>query len=140
MLISLTLISPARTFQSPNDPDPVEIERQWCEALKKADVQWFEERLASDFTSISSGDGSLHHKTEELSEMKSGAVIYESVELSDLVLRTEGNSSVVTGVNHVKGHDRQGNAFDVRLAFTDTYVRRNNRWEVWASQHTRVKS
>jgi len=116
-----------------------DLEQQWCRALKEGDAHWFEQHLADDYSSINSGDGSLHHKKEEIAEMKSSTIVYDSLELSDLVARIEGNAGVVTGVNHIKGHDKDGNTFDLRLAFTDTYVRRAGRWQVWASQHTRQK-
>ena len=37
---------------------------------------------------------------------------------------------------HLRGRDEQGEAFDLKLAFTDTYIKRHGRWLVWASQHT----
>ena len=43
------------------------------------------------------------------------------------------------GMSHIRGHDEQGKSFDVRLSFTDTYIRRHGRWQAWASQHTRVR-
>lgn len=127
------------TAQSGPGSELADLEQQWCKALKEGDSPWFEQHLADDYSSISSGDGSLHHKKEEIAEMKSSTVVYDSLELSDLVTRIEGNAGIVTGVNHIKGHDKDGNMFDVRLAFTDTYVRRAGRWQVWASQHTRKK-
>jgi hypothetical protein len=33
-------------------------------------------------------------------------------------------------------HDRP---CEVKLAFTDTYIKRDGRWQVWASQHTRIR-
>jgi ketosteroid isomerase-like protein len=115
------------------------MEREWNEALKARDVAWFERNLADDVTDTSSGNGALHTKGEDSAALKADRTVYESLELSDLKARVEGNAGVVTGVNHLKGHDEQGQTFDVRLSFTDTYIRRNGRWQVWASQHTRVR-
>jgi ketosteroid isomerase-like protein len=61
------------------------------------------------------------------------------MELSNLEVRVEGNAGVVTGVNHLKGQDEKGEPFDVKLSFTDTYIKRDGRWFVWASQHTRLR-
>ena len=115
------------------------MEREWNEALRTRDVAWFERNLASDVTDISSGNGALHTKTEDIEALKADKTVYESLELSDLRARAEGNAGVVTGVNHIRGRDEQGQAFDVRLSFTDTYIKRGGRWQVWASQHTRVR-
>ena len=115
------------------------MEREWNEALRTRDVAWFERNLAGDVTDISSGNGALHTKTEDIEALKADKTVYESLELSDLRARVEGNAGVVTGVNRIKGRDEQGQPFDVRLSFTDTYVKRGGRWQVWASQHTRVR-
>jgi hypothetical protein len=42
-------------------------------------------------------------------------------------------------VNHVKGKDDKGVAFDRWIRFTDTFVKRDGRWLVWATQGTEVK-
>jgi ketosteroid isomerase-like protein len=115
------------------------LEHEWNEALRTRDVAWFERHLASDVTDISSGNGALHTKTEDIAALKTDKTLYESLELSDLKARVEGSAGIVTGVNHIKGHDDQGQAFDVRLSFTDTYIKRDGRWQVWASQHTRIR-
>lgn len=119
--------------------DLLRIERGWNEALKAHDAAWFERNLASDVTDIGSADGALHTKAEDIEALKSDKTAYESLELSDLKARVEGGAGVVTGVNHIKGLDEQGRPFDVRLGFTDTYIKRGGRWQVWASQHTRVR-
>lgn len=115
------------------------MEEDWNEALQKRDVAWFEQNLAGDMTDISSGNGALRTKVEELAVLKDDKTVYESLELSGLKARVEENAGIVTGANHIQGHDEQGQAFDMRLAFTDTYIKRDGHWQVWASQHTRIK-
>lgn len=117
----------------------LDMERQWNEALKTHNVAWIEKNFAEDMTDVSSGNGALHSKAEDIAMMKEDKTVYESLELSDLKARVEGNAGVVTGVNHLKGRDETGQPFDLRLAFTDTYIKRDGRWQVWATQHTRVK-
>ncbi len=53
-------------------------------------------------------------------------------------IRVDGNVAVVTGVNHVKGRDEKNQPFDYRLRFTDTFIKRDRRWQVWATQGTRI--
>jgi ketosteroid isomerase-like protein len=117
----------------------LEMERQWNEALKTHNVAWVEKAFAEDITDISSGSGALHSKPEDIAMMKADKTVYETLELSDLKARVEGNAGIVTGINHLKGCDESGQEFDIRLAFTDTYIKRDGRWQVWATQHTRVK-
>jgi ketosteroid isomerase-like protein len=117
----------------------LQIEQGWNLALKNKDVSWFEQNLADDLTDISSSSGALHTKVEDIAALKKDKAVYDSLELSNLQVRIEGNAGIVTGVNHLKGKDENGNPFELTLSFTDTYVKRNGHWLVWASQHTRVR-
>jgi ketosteroid isomerase-like protein len=117
----------------------LQMEQEWVEAIKAGNAAWFERNFADDATEISSGSGTLKTKAADLADFKADKTVYESLKLSNLRIRIEGNAAVVTGTNRIRGHDEQGQAFDVRLAFTDTYIKRNGRWQVWAAQHTRIK-
>ena len=129
------------TFAQPEDDKSAlfQMEREWNNALKTKDAAWFERNLANDLTDTSSGDGALHTKAENIAALTEDKTVYESMELSNLHVRVEGNAGVVTGVNHLKGKNEKGEPFDVKLSFTDTYIKRDARWLVWASQHTRVR-
>ncbi len=88
------------------------LEQEWNDASKKGDVTWFERNYAGDATDISSRTGLVHTKVEEIASMKSDKQVLDSLELSDLNVRVEGNAAIVTGINSVKGHDAKGQAFD----------------------------
>ena len=117
----------------------LQLEREWNEALKTKNVAWFEQNLADDMTDISSGNGALRTKSQDIAALRTDTTTYQTLKLSDLKVRMEGNVGVVTGVNHLTGHDDQGQTFDVRLSFTDVYLNRNGRWLAWATQHTRMR-
>jgi ketosteroid isomerase-like protein len=129
------------TLAQPTDDKNLllQMEQNWNNALKSKDTSWFEENLADDLTDTSSGSGALHTKSEDIAALKNDKTGYESMELSNLQVRIEGNAGIVTGVNHLKGRNEKGEAFDVKLSFTDTYIKRDGRWLVWASQHTRLR-
>ena len=150
LVIFLSVLTSGTVMSAPVESGPkdslqddvavlVQMERQWNEALRTKNAAWFEENLAADVTDINSGNGALSTKSDDIAAIKTDTTAYEVLELSDLKVRVEGNAAVVTGVNHLKGRDGQGGTFDVRLSFTDTYIKRNGRWLVWASQHTRVR-
>jgi ketosteroid isomerase-like protein len=115
------------------------IEQEWLQAMKNHDISWFERNFASDCTEINSGNGQLKTKEQGIADFKAEKTVFETVEFSDIKARVEGNAAVANGVTHVTGQDEQGQKFDVRIAFTDTYIRRGGRWQVWAAQHTRVR-
>lgn len=114
------------------------MEQEWNDASKAGDLEWFERNYAGDVTGISSRTGVVRSKAEEIASMKSNKQVLDSLELSELNVRVEGNAAIVTGINRVKGRDAKGEAFDRKTSFTDTYVKRDGRWQVWATQGTLV--
>jgi ketosteroid isomerase-like protein len=117
----------------------LQMEHEWNEALKTRNVTWFVQNLAGDMTDIMSSNGSLKTKTENINLFKTDKTMYESLELSDLRVRVEGNAGIVTGVNRIRARDDEGHMVEMRFAFTDTYIKREGHWQVWASQHTLLK-
>jgi len=114
------------------------MELDWNAADMKNDVSWYERNLANDFSSVSSRGGALSDKAGDIADMRSPKRKLASIVLSDFDARMSGNTAVVTGVNHVTGTDDKNQAFDQRVRFTDTFVRRDGRWQVWATQGTLI--
>ncbi len=114
------------------------MEMDWSNAEVKRDVSWFERNFASDFSGVSSRTAKLYSKAEEIDEYKNGKSVTESAVTSDTNIRIEGNSAIVTGVYHIKGRDEKGQPFNQRIRYTDTYIKRDGRWQVWATQGTRI--
>lgn len=115
------------------------IERDWNEAARKKDVAWFERNYANDATDVSSQTGVMHTRAAEIESMKTDKTVLESLELSELNVRVDGNTAIVTGINHIKGRDAQGKGIDRRARFTDTFIKRDGRWQVWATQGTIIQ-
>jgi ketosteroid isomerase-like protein len=115
------------------------MEREWNDADKNKDVAWFERNYADDATDISSRTGTVHSKLEEIASMKTDKTVLDSLELSDLNVRVEGNTAIVTGVNHVRGRDDKGQPINRKTRFTDVFVKRDGRWQVLATQGTAIQ-
>jgi ketosteroid isomerase-like protein len=114
------------------------MELDWNNADVARDATWFEKNFAADYSSISSRDAKIANKSEDIAGFKNDKSRTEWNHLSEMDIRIEGNMAVVTGVNHVKGKDDKGAAFDLRVRFTDTFIKRDGRWQVWATQGTRI--
>ena len=112
------------------------MEREWNDALLKRDIGWFERNYASDVTEISSRTGTISNKAQALVDARADKTVFQSLDLSDMTVRLDGNTAVVTGINHIVGRDAQGKARDQRIRFTDVFVKRDGRWQVWATQGT----
>jgi ketosteroid isomerase-like protein len=115
------------------------FEMDWNDAAKRHDAAWFEANYAPFATDVSGLTGGIDRKTAAVESVRSDKRVYESLELSELTTRVEGDAAVVTGVNHVKGKDAAGKAFDRRVRFTDTFIKRDGKWMVWATQGTEIK-
>lgn len=114
------------------------LENDWNEASKKKDVAWFERNYAADASDVLSRNGTLQTKSEAIASMKTDKTVLESLELSEMSPRVDGNAAIVTGIIRVRGRDEQSKAFDRRVRFTDTFIKRDGRWQVWASQGTLI--
>ena len=51
----------------------------------------------------------------------------------DMKVHAYGGTAVVTGIMYLKGNGKEG-AFDRRYRFTDTWLRRNDQWQIIAAQ------
>lgn len=114
------------------------MESDWNEAYRKRDAAWFERNYADDVTDIDSRTGAIQNKAQAIAALKGDKSVEESLELSETGVRVEGNMAVVTGINRVRGRDAQGKPMDRRVRFTDTYIKRDGRWQVWATQGTTI--
>lgn len=115
------------------------MEQDWNDASMRRDGDWTERNYASFASDISSRNGGIETKSEAVASARSSKIMYDALDLSDVQVRVEGDVGVVTGVNRVRGKDEQGKAFDRRTRFTDTFIKRDGRWQVWATQGTVIQ-
>jgi ketosteroid isomerase-like protein len=114
------------------------MEREWNDASVKRDASWVERNYAFDASDISSRTGGIMTKAQAVADARTDKTVLQSLDLSDLNVRIEGNTAVVTGVNHVVGRDAEGKPINRRVRFTDVFIKRDGRWQVWATQGTTI--
>lgn len=115
------------------------MELEWSVADQKGDTAWFERNLADDYYGVSSLTGKLNTKADDIADIKNRKEVIESAVASDMDVRVEGNTALVTGVYRLTGRDEKGQPMDRRIRYTDVYVKRDGRWVVIASQGTPIK-
>jgi ketosteroid isomerase-like protein len=115
------------------------MEMDWSDADKRGDTAWFERNLADDYFGVSSMTGKLTTKAEDVADVKNRKEEYDSAVSSDMQVRVDGNTGMVTGIYHLKGRDDKGQPLDRRIRYTDIYAKRDGRWQVIASQGTLIK-
>lgn len=116
--------------------------REWDEAFKQRDTARIDRVLASDFVLTDAGGAVLQRSEYLMSVVKSPEFSrIESYLSEDVAVKVAGEKATVTGRSKVKGRPRgRGQAFGGDFRFTDTWVKRNGRWQVAASQSLRVES
>jgi len=112
------------------------IEREWGDAIKNKDKAWFERAYADEYTAIGSS-GKMRNKTEDIADTLSNTDTITSDELSDMKVKVHGDMATVIGRLHLVGKDKNGN-FDRNYMFTDTFIRRDGRWQAISTQATLV--
>ena len=122
-----------------NDTDMLRyMELDWINAVRSRDFDWMEKNYANDFTEVSFISGAVNNKRQTIDALKADRTVFDSMEVSDLNIRIDGNTGVVIGVGHARGKGANAKPFDIKLRFTDTYIKRDGRWLAWASQATMV--
>jgi peptidylprolyl isomerase len=112
----------------------LDAERQWAEAFKNRDRQALDRLLADNFV-FTDEEGQVYDRAKYIQAMASAQV--ESYKLDDMAARVSGTTGVVTGLwtgkMTVAGKDASS-----AVRFTDTFVKRVNRWVALASHESRI--
>ena len=143
LLLSLLCILPitARCLQTETAaraPDPkqqvLDLERQAREATLKRDSEFSERTLSDDYVAITPL-GQVINKADTITARRSGQLRYDSIDITDMVVRLYGNTAVVTARAEVRGRDL-GEEFNGPYRYTRVWVRRNGRWQTVSYQAT----
>jgi ketosteroid isomerase-like protein len=114
------------------------LEQDWNDAIMKKDRSWFEKNYAADFTSISSTSGKVMSRAEDIADSAEDKSTMELVETTGMNIRIDRNFAIVTGTFRTKGKSEKGAAFDRKIRYTDTWIKRDGRWQAWSSQGTMI--
>jgi ketosteroid isomerase-like protein len=112
----------------------VEMERQAKEASLRRDVDFSQRTLAEDYVAITPL-GQVTTKQDTVSARKSGQLKYDTINVSDMVVRVYGDTAVVTARADVKGH-QLGEDFSGPYRYTRVWVRRTGHWLAVSYQAT----
>ena len=112
----------------------VEMERQAREASIHRDADFSQRTLAEDYVAITPL-GQVTTKQDTVSARKSGQLRYDTINVSDMVVRVYGDTAVVTARADVKGH-QLGEDFSGPYRYTRVWVRRTGHWQAVSYQAT----
>ena len=112
------------------------VEQERNQAVLRSDTAALDRMTSNDYTIINQ-QGELRTKAQILDGVKSGAIKFDSRELSDLNVRVYGNTAVVTGRVTQKATEN-GKDTSGENRFTRVYVKEKGRWVSVALQITAV--
>lgn len=135
ILVAVSLAGFARA-ESPEVAVLLQLERDFAQAWVKGDAKWIAEHEADEMI-ITGPDGVLSNKPEDLGSLKAGDSKVESMSVDDMRVLVLGDTAVVVGRLTSKGKYLGKDVSGVSR-FTDTFVKRDGRWQVVASQNTRI--
>jgi ketosteroid isomerase-like protein len=129
---------PAATGTASAEQDLLKLEREWLDAYIKGDAAVLERIEADDF-SITYAGGEVLTKAQELANLKANASANASIKFDTegTKVRLYGDTAVLTGAVNQRLTDN-GTERVMRYRYTDVWVKRNGRWQVAASQLTRI--
>jgi uncharacterized protein (TIGR02246 family) len=125
LLLAFSAVAPAQDTDK-EEQAVRDVLRRWIDALAKNDLATISSIIADDYI-ITTSDGKVLDKEQDLAPLKSGDVKFDSAAVEEVKVRIYGDSAVVTGIEIFKVSVK-GRSFDVRERFTDVYVKRNGTW------------
>jgi CubicO group peptidase (beta-lactamase class C family) len=115
------------------------LEREWLDAYEQHDIVAMNRIVADDFKLTQSGGG-VQTKGDILAALKATRDPDRpepKFSTEEVQSRVEGDKVILTG-HFIERMERDGPARMMEARYTDTYVKRQGRWQVVASQLTRV--
>lgn len=121
-----------------DEAELIELQQRLVQAWLTGDRTMVERLIAPEW--ISTGpDGSTTDRATVLAQVFETAVHkIRGLEIDDVKVRAFGDAAVVTGRTHGLG-EFEGSGYDVIIRFTDTFVRREGRWQAVASHASLVQ-
>lgn len=122
----------------------LKLEREWADANKTHNAEAVK-RIVSDNAVIVYADGSTGTKADEVKTIESGSITADSYEiLEPKVTVIDGDSAFITGRGVIKNGKNvvagQKKPIDIsgEYRFVDVYAKRDGKWQVVASQTTKI--
>ena len=141
LIFTTLLIAPfAAAADSPTGEQEalMQRERDIGQAMIKRDAKTLAEWEADEYV-FTNFDGVVSDKAVDLAGLKDGTLTVTAYSVDDMKAMVYGNAGVVVGRQTQKAK-YQGKDMTGTFRFTDTYVKRDGRWQCVAGQATRIGS
>jgi len=137
-LLSLVASQSATAKSATGVEDQIKkLEQDWALATIKSGAAAVDQYEADDIITTDPS-GRVTDKSRDKTDLSSGDLKLQSMELSDMTVRVYGDTAVATGTNTLNG-SYKGQDISGKYRFTDTWVKRNGKWQVVATQGTKIQ-
>lgn len=113
-----------------------ELQAQFVQAILKGDTSFHQKYYADDAFSIH-GQGQVYTKAQEIAELKSGSLKYDSYTIHDQKIHIEGDTAVVVTRASAKGL-LESKPFSQDFRTTYVWVKQQGNWRLVLRQVTRI--
>jgi len=135
--VLLAVSSQSPTTQDADARALLQLEDDWALALIRRDATVFRRLLADGF--IYTEDDRTVGRDDVLRDIVAGPDTVEAAHNEEMRVHRFGSTAVVTGWLVVRGRGASG-PFDRRYRFTDTWLRRGERWQIVAAHDYLVRT
>jgi ketosteroid isomerase-like protein len=137
---SITTTATAAAATAPAPPEDVEgtitqLEKDWVAAIQKKDTVTLDRILAADFVGTSS-TAHKFMKDDAIEDIKDSRYIVDKMALDEVSVNVYGDTAVSFTSQQEKSR-YEGKDTSGHYHFTDTWVKKDGRWQVVASHGTR---
>jgi len=138
--MNLLLVAMLLATQAPAADPLLRLEDDWAVGLTRRDAALFQRLLADGFV-YTENDRTMS-RDDVLRDIVTGSDTVTTAHNEDMKIHRFGTTAIVTGWLVVSGHGPGGGGgpFSRRYRFTDTWVRRNGRWQIVAAHDYLVAS
>jgi len=131
---AVTTAAPAPGKKMSTNAALKDMENRFAMAIGKHDAASIDAMVAEDYVGVTSKN-KMESRRSMMSQLKGDKDTYTSNKNEKLDVRAFGKDvAVVVGMYREKGTGKDGKAFDRNFRFTDTWMSRNGKWQLIASQ------
>lgn len=123
--------------QSADEKAVVAAEKARFEAQVTKNADALNQLLADDLVYVHS-NGNVDNKQTYIQSIKDGNSTYNSIDVQEQKIRLYGKTAIVNGICYIKRPLVDGKNNDLKLRYTDAYVKKGGRWQMVAWQSFRM--
>lgn len=123
--------------QSADEKAVVAAEKARFEAQVSKNIDVLNQLLADDLVYVHSS-GNVDTKQSYIQSIKEGNSTYNSIDVQEQKVRLYGKTAIINGICYIKRPAVDGKNNDLKLRYTDVYVKKGGRWQMVTWQSFRM--